>query len=164
MVNFQNSLEHEKNKKDFGLNFLNLRPGERNTIEFRTGNSNKTSNEKIDAINFCGSVMMVAKKLANMQEKAYEVLTNDEKSLLNIYSIIKSDASTEQKLNAYFHLTDFDMKTVERYKHKYLCSFIKVKDSSFDKYAKEFVSTKGITLDHRYPLAIYKNQSLELDR
>ena len=124
----------------------------------------KTANEKIDAINFCGSVMVVAKKIANLQEKDDKDLTEAEKQQLNIYSIIKSDVSTEKKLNAYFYLTDFDVKTVERYKHKYLCTLIRGKNSKFEQNAKKFISTKGITLDHRYPLAICKNQSLELDR
>ncbi len=82
-----------------GINFQNLVPGGKGTIEFRLANGTVNPETWIENINLFGGIVRAAQELANIQCKDINEITKEEKCKLRSFEKIKSeDLSESEKL------------------------------------------------------------------
>ena len=93
LVTFQNDNRYK------GINFMNLKSGGRNTIEFRLANGTVEPKVWIENINLFGGMIRAAQEMAVIQQKNPEDRTQNENKMLECFEQLRSGTlSEEQKL------------------------------------------------------------------
>ena len=88
-----------------GINFLNIRDGGINTIEFRLANGTINPNTWIENVNLFGGIVRVAHELTSVLEKPEEQRTEAERKMLENFEILQTEQDEELILKALLELT-----------------------------------------------------------
>ncbi|MBQ6546850.1 MAG: amidoligase family protein [Bacilli bacterium] len=87
------------------INFNNVGSVHKNTIEFRLANGTLNPNVWIDNVNLFGGLMWLAKRISEIQRKAVNKVTDEDKFVLYLYERLKDESiSDEEKLKALFNM------------------------------------------------------------
>lgn len=87
------------------INFNNLGVPHKDTIEFRLANGTVDPNVWIDNVNLFGALMWLAKKISNIQKKAINKITAEDKFTLAFYERLKDETiSDKEKMKVLFNM------------------------------------------------------------
>lgn len=87
------------------VNFNNVGVPHKDTIEFRLANGTVNPNVWIDNVNLFGALMWLSKKISNIQKKAINMITDEDKFTLAFYERLKDETiSDKEKMKVLFNM------------------------------------------------------------
>lgn len=112
----QNIQERELGKTA-SLNLLNINNG-KNTIEFRVGNGSLNPDVWIENIKLFSRIVQVSEKLAQIEKKPIEELSEDDKNLMNLMNDLKKEIPENEKMETLLQML-FTEEERPVYREKY---------------------------------------------
>ncbi len=131
------------------INFLNLRPGKINTIEFRCPNGTLNSNIWIQNIELFGGLVQISQKISDIQNKNIYERTYEETKILNNFNMIKStNISKSKKLLILLEMIIKDKIVVKEFIKRYNSNKkLLKKNFKLNRLLKSKISQKVIEFD-----------------
>ncbi len=130
-----------------GINFINILPNTKGTIEFRLSNGTIEPDVWIQNINLYGNILVAAQKLSEIQEKCVKKRTEHEKNFLNDFEKLKLEKKNKKKLEILLNILIKDESIKDVYRNRYSTNVKLLQNKKkLNHLLKSKITKKGINL------------------
>jgi hypothetical protein len=146
LESFKREIAERQESRYRGINFKNLGPSGKGTVEFRLSNGTVDAKTWIENINLYGGLVRASQEIAVIQAKNPSERTDEENNKLAIFDRLGTDEKMqgEERLDALLSLAIKDPKKREIYKARYRTNNELIQGTTVDESLEEGVSKKLI--------------------